>query len=139
MLNTTSLTKNKLKVLVIGPVITRSGYGEHSRFIVDSLLAYDHVFDVYINPIKWAYTDWSLRGNNKLPIYEHCINKYKQDQEKKYDVILAVTIPPEYGPYLLNEDNIDGVKGDCLIGVFAGMETDKANPEFNEPCEAMDL
>jgi len=139
MLKNDTLKNTKLKVLVIGPVLTRSGYGEHSRFVVDSLLSYPHKFDVFINPIKWAYTDWALQGHNKTTSYEYCINKYHNDKEKKYDVILAVTIPPEYGPYLFKNDNIDGVKGDCLIGVMAGMETDKANPSFNEPCEAMDL
>jgi glycosyltransferase involved in cell wall biosynthesis len=137
MSDTNTTNKTKFKTLVIAPLMTRSGYGEHARFVVDSLMTDDR-FDIYVNPIKWALTDWAFKGSNKVGMYEYLIDKYYRDTEKNYDFVIAVTTPPEYGPYFFNDDNIHGVSGQCFIGIMAGMEADKANPAFVEPCEKAD-
>ena len=48
----------KKKVLLVGPVLTRSGYGEQARFALRSLRSREDQFDIYIQPIKWGETSW---------------------------------------------------------------------------------
>ena len=42
----------KQKVLVKGPVLTQSGYGEQARFALRALRSKDDIFDVYIIPLS---------------------------------------------------------------------------------------
>ena len=39
------------KILLRGPVLTRSGYGEHARFILNALTT-NPEFDVYVEPLN---------------------------------------------------------------------------------------
>ncbi len=53
----------KTKVLLKGPVLTRSGYGEHARFVLRSLRSKEDLFDIYIQPIQWGATSWINENN----------------------------------------------------------------------------
>ena len=44
------------KVLVRGPALTRSGYGEHTRFVLRSLRTYEDKFDIYLIAVNWGHT-----------------------------------------------------------------------------------
>ena len=46
------------KVLLKGPLLTRSGYGEQTRFALRALQSRQDLFDVYIQPIPWGQTSW---------------------------------------------------------------------------------
>ena len=46
------------KVLVRGPILSRSGYGEHARFLLRSLRAYEDSFDIYAVTTNWGNTGW---------------------------------------------------------------------------------
>ena len=48
----------KKTVLLRGPVLTRSGYGEQARFALRSLRSREDLFDIYIHPINWGKTGW---------------------------------------------------------------------------------
>ena len=48
----------KKKVLLKGPVLTRSGYGEQARFALRSLRSREDIFDIYIQPLQWGQTSW---------------------------------------------------------------------------------
>ena len=48
----------KKKILVRGPVLSQSGYGEQARFALRALRSQDDVYDVYIQPIRWGNTGW---------------------------------------------------------------------------------
>ena len=37
----------KKKVLVEGPILSQSGYGEHARFVLRSLRSQEDIFDIY--------------------------------------------------------------------------------------------
>ena len=43
----------KKKILVRGPVLSQSGYGEQSRFALRALKSREDLFDIYILPIAW--------------------------------------------------------------------------------------
>ena len=48
----------KKKVLLRGPVLTRSGYGEQARFALRSLRSKPELYDIYIHPLSWGQTSW---------------------------------------------------------------------------------
>ena len=55
----------KKKVLVEGPILTQSGYGEHARFVMRSLRSQEDVFDVYAIPVNWGNTSWLFENNEE--------------------------------------------------------------------------
>lgn len=138
----------KIKTLVIGPIFTQTGYGEHTRFVVDSLLTRMHdKFDIFINPINWAETDWSFGTSTEglQDTYKHLSNRYSElknangDNPLHFDLVLCVSIPSEWGPYCLaDKDIIDNIKTNNFIGVTAAVETDRAPRGFFAPGERAD-
>ena len=47
------------KVLLVGPILTQSGYGEHARMIYRALKTREDLFDLFINPVNWGATSWA--------------------------------------------------------------------------------
>ena len=58
----------KKKILLKGPLLTRSGYGEQARFALRSLKSREDLFDIYIQPLQWGSTSWiaSMTKENGL-------------------------------------------------------------------------
>ena len=48
----------KKKVLLKGPLLTRSGYGEQARFALRSLRSQPDLYDIFIQPLQWGKTSW---------------------------------------------------------------------------------
>ena len=46
----------KKKIIIKGPVLSRSGYGEQSRFAMRSLQSRPDLFEIYILNIGWGHT-----------------------------------------------------------------------------------
>ena len=46
------------RVLVRGPALTQSGYGEHTRFLLRSLKMSPEKYDVYLVALNWGQTGW---------------------------------------------------------------------------------
>ena len=46
------------KILLKGPLLSRSGYGEQARFALRSLRAHQDRFDIYIENLNWGQTGW---------------------------------------------------------------------------------
>ena len=51
---------SRVKVLVEGPALTRSGYGVHARLVLESLRSRGDTLDIYVNPLNWGSTGLSL-------------------------------------------------------------------------------
>ena len=100
------------KVLIIGPVLTRSGYGEHARFVVDALSG-DPELDLYIHPLRWGESSWVSGDITKRAYYDSLIRK-TSEFSGTYDLSLQVTVPNEWSK-----------AATINIGVTAGVETDK--------------
>ena len=65
----------KKKVLLRGPLLTRSGYGEQARFALRSLLSREDLFDIYIHPLNWGKTGWVYEDNEERTVIDHLIKK----------------------------------------------------------------
>lgn len=120
--------KNKVKVLIKGPVLTTSGYGEHARLVVDSLLENEEL-DVYVAPISWGQTSWLYEGHPLQEKYIQLLRKTSEHISKQgtFDVSVQVTIPTEF-------ERIAPIN----IGVTAGIETNHVSPQWLEKSNMMD-
>ena len=111
-----------MKVLLEAPILTNSGYGEHSRLVYESLKE-DKNLDIYINPLNWGTCSWSELSEDVL----QCVSKYKtyssfcesQKKEQEYTLQIHVGIPNEFEK-----------KAPYSVCVTAGIETDRVSPEW---------
>lgn len=124
------ISSSKTKVLLRGPVLTQSGYGVHARQIAKWLLEKQNI-DLTIQPLPWGDTPWILNKDFSNGLIGKIIDKsYAQDDDKKlYDVTVQVQLPNEWDPSL----------GKQNIGITAGVETDRCNPEWVNSCNKMNL
>ena len=117
------------KILLKGPLLTRSGYGEQARFALRSLRSREDLFDIYIQPLQWGQTSWMTdMGDERLWI-DQTIEKtigYIQSGGK-FDMSLQVTIPNEF-------QRIAPIN----IGYTAGIETTKIAHQWIQKANEMD-
>jgi len=107
------------KILFKGPLLTRSGYGEQSRFALRALRSREDLFDIYIQPLKWGQTSWMFEVTPERAWIDQTIEKtiaYIQ-QGGQFDMSLQVTIPNEWQKL-----------APVNIGYTAGIETNKVAP-----------
>ena len=119
----------KKKILVKGPALSLSGYGEQARFALRSLREHEDKFDIYLQNINWGKTGHSIENNDELRWFNFLIAKTQQytQQGGKFDISLQVTIPNEF-------EKIAPVN----IGYTAGIETTKIAPQWIEKSRLMD-
>lgn len=114
-------------LLFRGPVKTRSGYGAHSRDLLQALYDMD-MFEIKIDSCAWGSTPLTaLESNNTFHqwIEENIVNVNVPVQP---DVYVQVTVPNEFQRI-----------GKFNIGVTAGIETTIAPKEWVDGCNRMDL
>jgi glycosyltransferase involved in cell wall biosynthesis len=112
------------KILVRGPALTRSGYGEHTRFILRSLRTCEDLFDIYLLPVNWGSTGWIYEDSEERRWLDSIITKttvYNQQEQPQYDMSMQVTIPNEWEKM-----------APINIGVTAGVETTRVSPLWIE-------
>lgn len=118
------------KILVRGPALSRSGYGEHTRFILRSLKTREDIYDIHLINTNWGKCGWIYEDNAERRWLDSIILKttlYIQNPSPSFDVSLQVTIPNEWEKLTpLN------------IGVTAGIETTKVSPEWVEKSQIVD-
>ena len=118
------------KILVKGPVLTQSGYGEHCRFLLRSLRQHEDLFDIYLVAINWGKTNWLFEDNEERQWFDTLIKKtieYQANKRGGFDVSIQVSIPNEW-------EKIAPVN----IGVTAGIETTLIAPVWIEKGNLMD-
>jgi len=119
----------KKKVLVKGPALSSSGYGEHARLILRSLRSHEDYFDIFFENISWGGTGYTIADNEERSWIEHLLAKTNQFKQNKgeIDVSIQVTIPNEWAKL-----------APINIGVTAGIETTKISPQWVEKSLLMD-
>ena len=114
------------KVLVVAPVLSKSGYGVHSRFVIDALSSRPDLYDVYVSPLNWGRSSWLHEDNFKRKYYNFLIQKAASYQGE-FDVSIQVTVPTEWkGLAKIN------------IGITAGVETDRVPLDWLRRANSMD-
>lgn len=118
----------KKKILLVGPLLTRSGYGEQARFALRSLRSREDLFDIYIKPLSWGQTSWITESDDDRKWVDKAIEKTIGYMQAKgpFDISLQVTIPNEFQSYSHKD-----------IGYTAGIETTQVAPVWTQKCNEM--
>jgi len=117
-----------MKVLVKGPALTRTGYGEHARFVLRALRKVEGI-DIYFAPTEWGQSSWVWEDTEERQWLDSLVGKTAQLQQQNLpiDMSIQVGIPNEW-------ERIAPIN----IGVTAGIETTKVAPVWLERANMMD-
>ncbi len=118
----------KKKVLLKGPLLTRSGYGEQARFALRSLRSRQDLFDIFIQPLDWGKTSWLNESTEERQWIDQTIEKTIGflHQGGSFDISIQVTIPNEFekiAPF--------------NVGYTAGIETTKVAHQWIQKANEM--
>jgi len=116
------------KILLKGPLLSRSGYGEQSRFALRSLRSRPELFDIYIINTPWGSTGQIAGASEEKRFINFCAMKTAQHVQTggTFDISVQVTIPNEF-------EKIAPVN----IGYTAGIETTKIAPVWIQKINEM--
>ena len=121
----------KFRIVVRGPVLSMSGYGEQSRFALRALRKHEDKFDIHIVPIPWGNTNWICNDDEERKWIDHHILRTSTylhaEKDPQFDMSLQITIPNEF-------EDLAKVN----IGYTAGIETTRVAPVWIEKCNMMD-
>ena len=119
----------KKNILLVGPLLTRSGYGEQARFALRALRSRSDLFEIYIKPITWGQTSWITEDSEERRWIDETIEKTIAfaHQGGTFDMSLQVTIPNEFDAF-----------APYNVGYTAGIETTSCAPEWTAKCNEMD-
>ena len=119
------------KILVRGPALSQSGYGEHTRFVIRSLREIEDKVEIFVIPVGWGNTGWIWEDDDERRWLDATIEKTityaRSENPQPFDVSIQVTIPNEW-------EKLAPVN----IGVTAGIETTKVSPVWIEKAALMD-
>lgn len=118
----------KKKILVNGPALTRSGYGEMARFALRSLKNREDIFDIYLNSTAWGQCGWVHEDTEERAWIDSIIAKTHANNQSggNYDISLQISIPNEFKQL-----------APINIGYTAGIETNKISPHWVQPSNQM--
>ena len=108
------------KILLVAPVMSRSGYGEMGRFALRSMLSNPNI-DLYVHNINWGKTGWIWKDDNERRMIDSLLQKtvmYRQNGGQ-FDASVQCTIPNEWKKLTAHD-----------VGYTAGIETDKVAGEW---------
>jgi hypothetical protein len=122
----------KKKIVISGPIFSRSGYGEMARFAYRSLAKNEDLFDIYILPTNWGSTGAIVSQDEESSAIDSLITKtqillQQTNNQPGFDVSLQVTIPNEWKKIATYN-----------IGYTAGIETNAISPAWLQPSMDMD-
>lgn len=115
----------KKRVLLKAPILSQSGYGEHSRFVYRALKEKEDVFDLYIEPLNWGQTGWIWEDSEERTQIDQHIGKFYQIAEQNqrlFDICVHVDLPTAWKRI-----------APIMIGVTAGIECDAVSPTWLQP------
>ena len=125
----------KKKIAIRAPALTRTGYGEHARYVLRALRTAEEQYDIYLFPVNWGNSNWIWEDSEERVWLDGLIQKaaayqqqtQSQGQPMQFDASIQVTIPNEW-------ERIAPIN----IGVTAGIETTKVAPVWLEKSNLMD-
>jgi len=120
----------KKKILVRGPVLSQSGYGEQARFALRALKSREDLFDIFVVPTSWGKTGWIWEQSDFRSWMDEKITLTQvliQRKQLQVDLSLQITIPNEF-------QKIATIN----VGYTAGIETHKCSSQWLPKCNEMD-
>ena len=117
------------KILIRGPVLSQSGYGEQARFAMRAIRSREDLFDIFLLPLNWGQTGWVSVDNEERSWIDEKIKATHAHTQNggTFDISLQVTIPNEF-------ERIAPIN----IGYTAGIETTKVAAPWLQKVNEMD-
>lgn len=112
-------------VLFRGPVKTRSGYGAHSRDLLEALYKMN-LFNIKIDSSNWGSTPMTALENNN-EFHKWIESNIVTEISDVPDIYIQVTVPNEFQRM-----------GKYNVGITAGIETTVAPKSWIDGCNRMD-
>ncbi len=113
-------------LLFRGPVQTRSGYGAHSRDLLQALYEMN-IYDIKIDSCGWGSTPMTALENDNV-FHKWIESNIISSLTTQPDVYIQVTVPNEFQRV-----------GKINIGITAGIETTVAPKSWVDGCNKMDM
>jgi len=119
----------RVKVIVRGPALSQSGYGEHARFVLRALRTREDIFDIFLENLSWGKTSWLWEDTEERHWIDSLLLKTitHSKQGRQFDLSLQVTIPNEWKKV-----------APINIGCTAGIETTRISPHWVQASYLMD-
>jgi len=119
---------SKKRVLLRGPVLTQSGYGVHARQVAKWLFSRQDL-EVEIQALPWGDTPWLIDVNADGGFIGRLMEKTVDPSGRHYDATVQLQLPNEWDTRLSKVN----------VGITAGVETDRCNPEWVKACNRMNM
>lgn len=121
---------NQKTILLRGPLNSVSGYGFHSRQIARWVFNKEEELNLDISTelFNWGHTGALVDPGAENGLVGRILQA-SDNRKPFYDVTIQVQLPSEWNPML----------GRFNIGVTAGIETDRCNPEWIDAINQMNL
>jgi glycosyltransferase involved in cell wall biosynthesis len=110
----------RVKTLLVGPFLSRSGYGRMARFALESLSKHEDKLDLYLIDIPWGASGKLWKDSEERRRIIDLLRKTEMSgglQRNQFDLSVQVTIPNEFKNF-----------AKVNIGYTAGIETNKVDP-----------
>tara|TARA_A100000164_G_scaffold375793_1_gene411522 strand:- start:206 stop:1366 length:1161 start_codon:yes stop_codon:yes gene_type:complete len=117
------------KIILRGPFLTSSGYGVHARQIARYVLDNFPNCTIKVEPLPWGITSWKINPDDEGGLIGRIMDKSGTQISGKADISIQVQLPNEWDTTIAHRN----------IGVTAGVETDRCNPEWINCVNKMDM
>lgn len=116
------------KVLVRGPLLSESGYGNHARQVFRWLLNKHPELEITVQVLPWGATSWHINPDAENGLIGE-IMKRTGDINKKFDISFQIQLPNEWDINLANFN----------VGISAIVEANRCNPKWVDACNTMNM
>ena len=117
------------KVLLRAPLLSRSGYGVHSRQVLRYLLQIPNI-SLHTQIVPWGVTPWCVDHDADNGLIGEALKRSIAAPTEAFDVSFQIQLPNEWDASLAEKN----------VGITAGVETDFSNPIWaSVHCSKMDL
>jgi glycosyltransferase involved in cell wall biosynthesis len=119
----------RTKIFLKGPILSRSGYGEQTRFAFRALANHLDKFDIYVDALNWGKTGWLVDDDEERKYIDSLLVKTQEFIQSggQFDVSVQVTIPNEWQKL-----------APINIGYTAGVECNHVSPAWYEKIQVVD-
>jgi len=104
--------------LVRGPLLSQSGYGEHSRQVFQ-FCETQKDWNLTTQILNWGITPWCINSDIENGLYGRVMSK-SGPVNQKFDITFQIQLPNEW------DENL----GNYNVGITAGVETDRCDREW---------
>lgn len=116
------------RILVRGPLLSESGYGNHARQVFRWLLNKHPNDEIRVQVLPWGMTSWHVDPSSEGGLIGEIMRR-TSDVNQKFDISFQIQLPNEWDRNLANFN----------VGVTALVESDRCNPAWIDACNGMNL